>query len=102
MSNLQKHTDEVMDEFDFGKVQKTMEFLGWEWARAEEGVPTNGELRRQVRDLMAQAYDYATKSGEDYKVGTGGFDVRYFYDDDFFQVEFVLSQWSTEYLEGAF
>ena len=98
MSNLQKHIDEIGDEFDFGKVQKTMEFLGWHWATAEEGVPREAELRKQVRRLMEQCYQQSLKYRKDWSTGTGGFNVRYFYDDDFFQVEFVLSQWSTEYL----
>ena len=97
MKLLQDHIDEVMDEFDFGKVQKAMEFLGWEWVGAEEGVPTESELRKGVRRHMIDAYDKAYQQKRNYKVGTGGFSVEYFYEEDFFQVEFVLSQWSTEY-----
>lgn len=98
---LRVHQDEIGDEFDFEKVRKTMEFLGWHWLGAEEGVPTNGELRRQVRDLMAQAYDYATKSGKDYWIATGGFVVEYKVVDDAFEVMFCLTQWNTYNLKGG-
>ena len=95
---LQNHIDEIMDELNFGKVQKTMEFLGWEWVGAEEGVPREAELRKKVRFLMEQCHQQSLKYQEDWGTGTGGFNVRYFYDDDFFQVDFCLTHWTTEYL----
>ena len=95
---LQSHIDEVMDEFDFSKVQKVMEFLRWEWASAEEGVPREAELRKKVRFLMEQCYQQSLKYQKDWGTGTGGFNVRYFYDDAFFEVDFCLTQWTTEYL----
>ena len=95
---LQSHVDEVMDELDFSKVQKTMEFLGWEWAGAEEGVPREAELRKQVRWLMETCYQQSQRYESDWSTGTGGFNVRYYYEDDFFEVDFCLTQWTTKYL----
>jgi len=99
MSNhLQKHIDEVMDEFNFGKVQKVMDFLGWQWAGAEEGVPREAELRKQVRDLMDICYQQSFTHKRDWNTGTGGFNVRYYYEVDVFEVDFCLTHWTTEYL----
>ena len=95
---LRSHIDEVMDEFDFAKVQKTMEFLGWEWAGAEEGVPREAELRKQVRVLMENCYQQSQRYGNDWSTGTGGFNVKYHFDEDFFEVDFCLTHWTTEYL----
>lgn len=97
-SKLQDHIDEVMDEFDFEEVQQVMEFLDWKWVSAEEGVPRVGELRKQVRSLMEQCHQQALKNMADWNVGTGGFTVRYFYEHDYFDVDFSLAQWATEYL----
>ena len=96
--SLHIHIDEVMDEFDFSKVQKVMEFLGWKWASAEEGVPREAELRKKVRRLMETCYRDSVNHGRDWSMGTGGFIVKYYYEDDFFEVDFCLTQWTTEYL----
>ena len=95
---LQKHMDEICDEFDFGKVQKVMEFLGWEWAGAEEGVPREAELRKKVRDLMSACYERALTFEGDWSTATGGFSVKYYFEGDFFDVDFCLTHWTTEYL----
>lgn len=92
---LSVHQDTIMDEFDFEKVHKVMEFLGWEWFGAESGVPTTGEMRRCVRDLMFRAYEYATKSGRDHYITTGGFCVSYDNGGDAFEVSFKLAEWNT-------
>ena len=92
---LREHQDIIMDEFDFAKVKRVMDHLDWQWVGTEEGVPTIGEMRRLVRDLMARSYDYATKSGKDSLDGTGGFVVEYFVIDDSFRVHFHLAEWET-------
>ena len=95
---LQKHMDEICDEFDFGKVQKVMEFLGWEWADAEEGVPREAELRKKVRKLMGDCQESSLKFQGDWTTATGGFIVKYYFEEDFFEVDFCLTHWTTEYL----
>lgn len=58
--------DEIMDSFDFDKVNKMMCAVDWKWASSEEGIPDQYELRKEARRLMKQAI-----IGED--SGTGGF-----------------------------
>ena len=101
MIDLQAHIDEIMDELNFDRVQKTLEFLGWEWVGTEEGVPREAELRKQVRSLMEQCHQQSLKYQKDWSTGVGGFNVRYFYEGDFFQVEFRLTHWTTEYLSHS-
>jgi hypothetical protein len=101
-NTLREHQDEIMDEFDFGKVRSVMEFLDWQWGGAEDGVPTQAEMRKWVRDLMAQAYEYATKSGRNYWISSGGFVVKYDVMDDAFDVYFKLEGWNTDGLEVPF
>jgi hypothetical protein len=44
--------DEIMDEFNFGKVAKVMESLKWSWCLT--GVPCEAEIRREARKQLKQ------------------------------------------------
>jgi hypothetical protein len=63
---LNNQLDEIMDTFDFDQVGKMMSATDWIWARSENGVPDQRELRQEARRLMKQAI-----AGED--CATGGF-----------------------------
>jgi hypothetical protein len=63
---LNNQLDEIMDSFDFDQVQKMMSAADWIWARSENGVPDQYELRQEARRLMKQAIN-----GE--YCATGGF-----------------------------
>lgn len=58
--------DEVLDEFDFEKVHRTMKALEWTW-HDTDGVPTIGDLRRQARELLQDLLKH-----NHHCVGTGG------------------------------
>jgi hypothetical protein len=85
--------DNIMDYFKFEQVQKVMELLNWEWAGAEEGIPTVPELRQEARRLLKMAFEEKTN------VSTGGFLVRYELDDDgceYIQLLFAVDEWGEE------
>jgi hypothetical protein len=63
---LNNQMDEIMDTFDFDKVNKMMCAVDWKWATTENEVPDQYELRKSARRLMKQAI-----AGED--CATGGF-----------------------------
>jgi hypothetical protein len=63
---LNNQMDEIMDSFDFDKVNKMMCAVNWKWATTEDGVPSKYELRKEARRLMRCAIN-----GED--CATGGF-----------------------------
>ena len=82
--------DNIMDYFKFEQVRQVMEVLNWEWAGADEGVPTVPELRQEARRLLKMAFEEKTD------VATGGFHVKYELDDDggeFIQLMFVVEEW---------
>lgn len=66
--------EEILDEFDFGKVHKVMTHLGWTWHG--EGIPTIGDLRIKARTLL---WEVAEKHGNTdssyYYTKTAGFRV---------------------------
>ena len=54
---IQKQTDEIMDEFDFGLVRKMFEENGWTYQLDSE-APSLGELRKVARSVIRGAtYD---------------------------------------------
>ena len=65
--------EDILDEFDFHRVQKVMDFLDWQWATAVDGVPSVGEMRRQARKLLEFAHAHSDKPS--YSVATGGFEA---------------------------
>lgn len=71
---IQKQIEDIMDEFNFGEVQKVMESLDWTWS--ETGcVPEEYDLRKGARKLLKEAAkmidDESTASGG--STSTGGF-----------------------------
>jgi hypothetical protein len=85
--------DEIMDNFDFEKVAKVMEVLGWKWVNSETDlkIPDVSELRKQARRLLTTALK------ENTGVATGGFKVTYLKDEKFLHLEFVVSEWDTQF-----
>ena len=58
--------DEILDEFNFEKVHRTMKALDWTWYGSDD-VPSIGDLRRQARELLQELLKHNR-----YCVGTGG------------------------------
>jgi hypothetical protein len=63
---LNNQVDEIMDSFDFRKIELVMQNLNWTW-KDSKIPPDEYEIRREARSLMRMAI----KKGE--YVSTGGF-----------------------------
>lgn len=89
--------EEIMDEFDFHKVRKVMEFLDWKWSADDEGnfsdVPSGARLRKMARSLLKEAARLGVQHGG-YHISSGGFRATY-YDDGILGLAFELEQWTT-------
>ena len=72
---IQNDIDEILDCFDFEKVQKVMAFLDWKWH--DTGVPEVYELRKFARKQIRYAVENVIRTGES-ELGTecGGFYVQ--------------------------
>lgn len=88
--------EDLLDEFDFEKVKKVMDFLEWTYHNSADKEVTVGEIRRMARYLLERAY-HADASPE-YYTACGGFDVtRYMYPGDsqkYLTLKFVVAEWS--------
>lgn len=95
--------DEVMDTFEFGKVEKHMKHVNWGWAKPTPEdewnleIPDEYELKASLRRLLVNAYTSMTMNKEeDPNVSgpswssCGGFTV-YVWPDDSCQVFFSVT-----------
>lgn len=77
--------DEIMDNFDFGRVHEVMTALDWTW-HDSAGVPDMGTLRRtarrQLRDCITRRHG-----------GSGGFVVDIDRDEGGLSLSFVVESW---------
>jgi hypothetical protein len=95
--------DDIMDEFDFEKVQRTMHALDWKWVDTQMAVPSISELKNTARYLLIKVYNLRTNEYNDthpevpVQVATGGFRAIALSNDDgvvdFLKLEFVITEW---------
>jgi len=103
--------DDIMDNFDFIKVQTVMEALNWQWFSAADGLPTISELRKQAVYLLRGASElrlgsYLDSYWEEGIInGTGGFQATAYCDATKTKIialdlKFVLEEQDSEVKEG--
>jgi hypothetical protein len=98
--------DDIINEFNFEKVQKTMHALDWTWASTQMAVPSISELKNTARYLLINVYNMRQ---DEYKethpevpvtCGTGGFRATALCNEDqvvdFLKLEFIVSEWESE------
>jgi hypothetical protein len=84
---INKMVDEILDEFNFERVQTVMFKLNWQWAMTAQGIPTIEELKETAERLLRQAAEYRLGQYKDsyWELGiinsTGGFQATAFCDE---------------------
>lgn len=102
--------DDIMDNFEFDKVQTAMEALDWQWAG--KGVPSIKQLKETAVYLLKGAAesrlgDYLESHWEQGIINsTGGFQATAFCDEAKTKVvaldlKFVLADWDSEVKEDG-
>jgi hypothetical protein len=97
--------DDIMDNFDFIKVQNAMFALDWKWAGI--GVPTLDQLINEARQLLKTSAELRLGDylGEYWEEGiisaTGGFQATAYCDENktkiiMLDLKFVLTEWDSE------
>lgn len=87
--------EDLLERFNFEKVQITMTTLDWKWANIlEDGslsVPTIERMKRSCRHILY-------RSIKDKSVGSGGFEARYYspkeedVEEEAFALKFIVTQ----------
>ena len=81
--------EDILDEFDFSKVQEVMEALHWTW-HDSDGTPTLGQLRKKARFLLKECMNVP-----EFSTATGGFwaSKKTFDGQPYYRLQFVVANW---------
>lgn len=101
ISNTQKLVDEIMDNFDFAKVAKTMQLLKWEIYMGGDyenrEIPDECYLRSDARKMI---YDFIGRldeyEGESFSSHSGPFKIKITRENgeiDSITLDFVVTEW---------
>lgn len=82
----QEQIDEIMDYFNFARVQKAMEATGWSWVKVDFPV-SEADLRKEARRILLQVE-------EGMVIETGGFLARNC--EGFLELRFCISEWKID------
>jgi hypothetical protein len=101
---VNKMIDDIMDEFDFYKVQEVMEYLNWRWAGEYVTIDMLKEAAKRLLRTAAELRlgDYKDEHWEQgIMSATGGFQAMAFCNEDKTKVDaldlkFVLTEWDAE------
>ena len=102
---INKMVDEILEEFNFERVQTVMFKLNWQWAMTAQGIPTIEELKETAERLLRQAAEYRLSKeygdvdwGTPILSSTGGFEATAWCDETKtritgLQLQFVLTEY---------
>ena len=91
--------DEIVENFNWDKVYRTMDALGWTWVDSEGETPSIVKLITTATRLLRDAYDGAVKEQQTYLSGTGGFEAVCYVDNDGMyrlELRFVVASWDVD------
>ena len=84
--SIQDQIDEIMDHFDFHKVQRVMEHLEWKWEGKE--TPSVPEIRQKARYLLNKVVE------EDLRyTAMGGLRAEFW--SGYLRLSFEVESWDT-------
>jgi hypothetical protein len=98
--------DEIMEEFNFGKVESVMFHLNWRWASEYKRTPNIDELRERAQELLESAaqsrlYNFIEQHHELGVIHqTGGFKATAWCNEARTEItglklEFIVADWDT-------
>jgi len=94
--NMYEEIEDILDNFDFEQVKKTMDALEWKYHDSPDSYITIAELRKMARRLLKDVYNAAPS--DHWFTACGGFEAeRWMYPGDpkkYLYLKFVVSEWS--------
>ncbi len=91
-TNFNKEINELLDNFDFIKVHKVMDFMNWGWADPNNNysIPKISDLKNCAEKLLKDVISQGLKEKQDWFCATGGFEAEFNYKRKNFSLKFVL------------
>lgn len=99
MKGKNEMIDNIMDNFDFGRVAKTMKALEWKWHDVKV-IPEEYDIRKAARKLLKSVPDTFIK--DNYYTGSGGLYVQAWYENAdlvLMELTFVVAEWREDVVE---
>jgi hypothetical protein len=104
MDPVVEMVDDIIENFDFDRVQRVMNCLGWTWASTGGTIPSISELHKVARSLLLNSAnlrlgEYKDEHWEQGIInGTGGFVATAYCDETKTKIvqlklEFVVEEW---------
>ena len=90
----EKLIENILENFDFEKVRKVMDFLNWTWADNE--VPSTYKLINSAKKRLEEAYTLSERENRNCSISSGGLKASTIWDEGqvvFLELEFVLTSW---------
>ena len=105
-STVEDMIDEIMEEFDFVKVERIMFHLNWKWGMSTYRIPNIDELRERAQELLESAaqsrlYNFIEQHHELGVIHqTGGFKATAWCNEAKTEItglrlEFIVADWDT-------
>jgi hypothetical protein len=92
---MKEQIKEILEEFDFNKVENVMTFLDWKW---DNKIPTTGTIVVQAFNLLEEVYEKCEKYKQEITINSGGFNATayYFHKDKIrLSLKFTITSWIT-------
>ncbi len=86
----------VLEEFDFHKVKRVMDFLEWQW---QFKTPTVSDIINNARRLCFSAYSDSIKESQFCLCGSGGLEASYTPEIKSLELKFIAESIDTEFCE---
>jgi hypothetical protein len=82
----EEQIEEILDEFDFYKVQRVMNTLNWKWYNKGNvyEIPSVGQMRKHARKLLEECFNgnsYAASGGFWASREDGGLSLKFVVED---------------------
>ena len=90
-----EHIDAIINNFDFEKVNKVMNFLNWTWFFSTT-CPTIDELKQEAKRILNEICD---SEDDTIAISTGGFKASIY--DDHLELEFIVALYDSELLNNG-
>ena len=93
---------EIVENFDWEKVNKVMKCLNWRWAfsKTENQIPSIGELVLQGIRLLEEVNHSTLMDKSNHYRGTGGFEAKGIYlnesDEVILELSFTIESWESD------
>lgn len=99
--NKNQAINSIMNNFDFDRVQHTMEMLNWKWASSEDKIVPLKLIIIKAMDLLNNVVDLTQTNKTDCVCSTGGLRAEAYWDEEDQEIynlklSFVLTEWEED------